>query len=96
MVTIRIPAPPRGAVSNALGLAGVTGLAVASGGLVGNWWLSGLVASLVLIGMAAVAHYGQADEHQAVDVPAAAPNAGVDQTRAERRRPHDIDLTAGD
>jgi hypothetical protein len=80
-LTIDVPTPGSTTVSNYLCLAGVVGLAVSAGGLVGNWWVSALVGSLVLIVVAAVAKYNaRGDGDTGEPGPAASQNV-------ERRRP---------
>jgi hypothetical protein len=59
-INIDVPTPGSTTVSNVLGLAGVVGLAVCVGGLVGNWWWTGLTASLLLVLIAAVTTYNAA------------------------------------
>lgn len=56
MVTIRIPAPPRGLPSNLLGLLGLVGMVVAVGGLTGTWWWSMLTGGAVAVGLSYMAH----------------------------------------
>ena len=70
MVTIRIPAMPRGTFSNLLGLVGLLTIVLAVGGLTGNWWWSGLVAGVVAVGLSYIAHMNaaQAEARPARDV----------------------------
>jgi hypothetical protein len=56
-IQLDVPTPGSTAVSNVLGLVGVVVLPVSLGGLVGNWWVTGLVASVLLLAIAAVANY---------------------------------------
>lgn len=67
MVTVRIPALPRGFGTNLLGLFGLLGIVVAVGGLTGNWWWSLLVGSVFAVAMAVLAQYSTAKE--AADAP---------------------------
>lgn len=55
MVTIRIPALPRGAATNLLGLLGLIAVTLAVGGLAGNWWWSVLTGGILAVGLAALA-----------------------------------------
>lgn len=55
MVTIRIPLPTRGAVSNWLGLVGFVSVLVAIGGLAGWLWAL-LTFGLVAVGLSYLAH----------------------------------------
>lgn len=69
MVTIKIPALPRGFGSNLLGLAGLAAVIVAVGGLSGNWWWSLLAAGATAVGMAVLAQLNHSAVAQAVDAP---------------------------
>lgn len=57
MTEIRIPVPrlPEGMIGNLVGLAGAIAIAVAIGGLTGNWWWALLVGGAMAVGMAYVA-----------------------------------------
>lgn len=72
MVTIRIPAPSSMLLANVLAVLGLAGVSVAIGGLAGMWW--GLLAASVLaVGVAAVAMtYAAATEQAAAEAPAVA------------------------
>jgi hypothetical protein len=63
MVTIKIPALPRGMGSNLLGLVGLVAVVVSVGGLTGNWWWSGLLGGLVCAGMAVLAQYSASTQN---------------------------------
>jgi len=83
-IHIDVPAPGNRTVSTLLGLVGVLGVPVSVGGLVGNWWWSGLVASVLALGVAAVAQYNGAAEDldEPVDHgPATAPNPPAPRPR---------------
>lgn len=58
-ISFEVPAPSTDAVTNAIGTLGFAGLAVAVGGLVGNWWWTAFVAALVLVLIAAMRTYGE-------------------------------------
>jgi hypothetical protein len=72
MVTIKIPALPRGMFSNLLGLAGLITIIAAVGGLTGNWWWSALTGGVVSVGLSYIAHVNaaraQEDQQPARDV----------------------------
>ena len=57
MTEIRIPVPrlPAGLIGNLVGLLGLTAVAVAVGGLTGNWWWSLLTGGVFAVGLAVVA-----------------------------------------
>ena len=67
MNEIRIPVPrlPAGLGSNLVGLVGLVVVAVSIGGLVGNWWWSGLVGGVFAVGLAVLA---QAQAQPTVEV----------------------------
>lgn len=69
MLTIRIPALSSQMLSNLLGLAGLLGAAVALGGLFGNWWVTMLAVSVMMVGLAVVSQ---------LHIRAAAPAADAD------------------
>lgn len=48
---IRVPTVSRAMVSNLLGILGLAGIVVATGGLTGNPWWATLVGSLFLVGI---------------------------------------------
>jgi hypothetical protein len=56
MVTVKIPAPPRGLLSNLLGLAGLVAVVAAVGGLTGNWWWSALAGGIAAVALSYIAH----------------------------------------
>jgi len=68
VVTVRIPAPSRGTVSNLLGLAGFLGVIVAIGALT-DWRWALLAASAVAVGLSYLAHLA-ANPARAVAAPA--------------------------
>jgi hypothetical protein len=65
-IRVRLPQVPAGLGANLLGLLGLVGMALAVGGLTGNWWWSALVGGLFAFGLAWVA------QTQAVPAEAAA------------------------
>jgi hypothetical protein len=69
MVTIKIPALPRGMFSNLLGLAGLVAAVVAVGGLTGNWWWSLLAAGVVSVALSYIAHMNAVQAQAQVDSP---------------------------
>lgn len=77
MVTIKIPALPRGMFSNLLGLVGLVAVVVSVGGLTGNWWWSMLAAGVVSVGLSYIAHMNaaQAQEQPSQDIPRQARSA---------------------
>jgi len=70
MVTIKIPALPRGMFSNLLGLAGLITLVAAVGGLTGNWWWSALAGGAVAVGLSYIAHVNAAQAQSQEQQPA--------------------------
>lgn len=60
-ISFEVPAPSTDTVTNLLGTLGFAGLAVAVGGLTGNWWWTAFAAALVLVLVAAMRTYGGAD-----------------------------------
>lgn len=54
---IRIPVPrlPQGLLGNLVGLLGLIAVAIAVGGLTGNWWWSLLLGGVFAVGLAYVA-----------------------------------------
>lgn len=64
MLTIKIPAAPKGLLSNLLGLAGLVAVVVAIGGLAGNWWWSGLAGGVASVALSYIAHVNAAQTEQ--------------------------------
>lgn len=64
MITIKIPAPSSMLIVNLLGVFGLIGLAVAAGGLTGNWWWTLAAVSLeaVFLSVVAARNIGDATE----------------------------------
>ncbi|HEX8006700.1 MAG TPA: hypothetical protein VF482_09775 [Trebonia sp.] len=58
---IRVPRVPAGLGANLLGLLGLVAVAVAVGGLTGNWWWSILTGGAFAFGLAWVAQHSPAD-----------------------------------
>lgn len=54
-ITLRVPRIPAGLVSNLVGLLGLVAVAIAVGGLTGNWWWTALVGGVFAVGLAALA-----------------------------------------
>lgn len=52
---IRVPQPPAGLLGNLLGLAGLIAVAVAVGGLTGNWWWSALTGGVFAVALSWIA-----------------------------------------
>lgn len=71
MVTIRIPAPPRGLLSNLLGVLGLVSVTLAVGGLTHNGWWSALLGGAFAVGLSYVAQLNAAA--RSAEVPVAAP-----------------------
>ena len=59
-VRIRLPHIPSGLAMNLIGLAGLIGFAVCLGGLLGNWWVSGLTGCVFAVALCWLA--GPAEE----------------------------------
>lgn len=78
MVTIKIPALPRGLFANLLGLAGLVAMIVAVGGLTHNWWWTLLAAGIVSVGLSYIAHLNGV----AAAEPAGEPAGDVERTQA--------------
>jgi hypothetical protein len=55
VVSFRIPRVPAGLVANILGLLGLIGIALAVGGLTGNWWWSLLTGGMFAVGLSYIA-----------------------------------------
>jgi hypothetical protein len=75
MTEIRIPVPrlPRGLGANLAGLLGLVAVALAIGGLTGNWWWSVLVGGVMAVGLSYIAQtHAAAEADVAVPVVAAA------------------------
>lgn len=64
IVSFRLPRISLGAVSNLVGLLGLVAVAVAIGGLTGNWWWSCLAGGVFAVGLAYMAG-AQADSEMA-------------------------------
>lgn len=62
IVTVRLPRVPSGLVANLVGLLGLLGVAVALGGLLGNWWVSLLAGSVFAVGLSYIAQSHQVAE----------------------------------
>lgn len=64
VISFRLPRISLGAVSNLVGLLGLVAIAVAIGGLTGNWWWSVLVGGVFAVGLAYLAGtHAEAAEH---------------------------------
>jgi hypothetical protein len=55
VITIKIPAPSSMLIVNVLGVLGLIGLAIAVGGLTGNWWWTLAAASVEAVFLSVVA-----------------------------------------
>lgn len=55
VISIKLPRVTLGAVSNLIGVLGLVAIAVAVGGLTGNWWWTALVAGVFGVGIAYLA-----------------------------------------
>lgn len=72
-IRVRVPRIAAGLVSNLVGLLGLIGVALAVGGLTGNWWWSLLTGSVFATVLAYIAQtHQQAAEQPAEPVTAAA------------------------
>jgi len=54
-IRIAVPRLPSGLAANLIGLLGLIGVALAVGGLAGNWWWSVLVGGVFAVGLSYVA-----------------------------------------
>lgn len=70
-IRIAVPRLPSGALANLVGLLGLVGLALAVGGLTGNWWWTVLTAGVFAVGLSYIAQTHAAAE--AAEAPAAPP-----------------------
>lgn len=75
VATVKLPVPSSMLVINLLGVAALVGLAVAVGGLTGNWWWSLLVASVEGLFVACVATVNQVRADSGEDLVAVRPRA---------------------
>lgn len=66
-VRFRLPKVSLGAVSNLIGLLGLVAVAVAVGGLTGNWWWTCLVGGVFAVGIAYMAGLSAQAEQQPVE-----------------------------
>lgn len=64
VVSFRLPKISMGAVSNLVGLVGLVAVAVALGGLLGNWWWTALSGGVFAVGLAVLAGLGAEAESQ--------------------------------
>ncbi len=60
-------------ISNIVGLAGLTAVAVAVGALAGNWWWALLTGGLFLVALAGVAQYNSLRSPAEPEMPAEVP-----------------------
>jgi hypothetical protein len=70
-IRIRLPRIPAGLAANLLGLFGLIGVALAVGGLTGNWWWSVLTGAVFAVGLSYVAQTQVASADTAVNEPTA-------------------------
>lgn len=81
-VTVPVPRLPGGdAAGDALGVLGLVAIVVCVGGMVGNWWISGVLAGIAAVFLSWVAAKNAAGSAATVDstlasAPAAAPLYG--------------------
>lgn len=82
MTEIRIPVPrlPQGIGANLVGLLGLVAVALAIGGLTGNWWWSALVGGAFAVGLSYIAQTHVAAEGPAVNEAATSPAAARTRT----------------
>lgn len=50
-IRFKVPRIPAGLIANLLGLAGLIAVAVAVGGLTGNWWWTGIAGGVFAVGL---------------------------------------------
>lgn len=67
IVSFRLPRISLGAVSNLVGLLGLVAIAVAIGGLTGNWWWSALTGGVFAVVLAVLAGMNAQAETEAVE-----------------------------
>lgn len=80
-ITVRVPRPSSELLANLLGVVGLLGVAVAVGGLTGNWWWTLGVASAFAVFLSAVAAT-KADAAEDAPVATAPAAVGSAQSRA--------------
>lgn len=64
-IRFKVPRVPPGLFGNLLGLAGLIAVAVALGGLTGNWWWSGLAGGVFAVVLSWMAGTDEPDEQAA-------------------------------
>jgi hypothetical protein len=72
-VRIRLPHIPSGLAMNLVGLAGLIGFAVCLGGLLGNWWVSGLTGCVFAVALCWLAGPAEDNKAEKQAAPAGAP-----------------------
>jgi len=82
-IRIAVPRVPPGLLANLLGLFGLVGVALAVGGLAGNWWWSVLVGGVFAVGLSYVAQT-QAAAATVQDAPTV-PLRAVESPRVDER-----------
>lgn len=76
-ITVRLPRIAAGLLSNLVGLFGLVAVAIAVGGLTGNWWWTALVGGVFSVGLAALAQVAAAEARPAQPATAGKPLAAV-------------------
>jgi hypothetical protein len=89
-VQLRIPAPSSAVLGDGLGVAGLVAIVVCVGGMVGNWWISGVLAGVAAMFLS----WAAAKNRAAAAAPAQRPLVAVpplDQIKSLRQGLVDLD-----
>jgi hypothetical protein len=68
VIRIRLPRFSAGALSNLVGVLGLVAVALAVGGLTGNWWWSVLLGGVFAVGLAYTAAIGAESAEQPIEL----------------------------